>query len=80
MNSKHKVIQWNRTSKLVEKEVPRHMSEISRLSLMMTATIVYENMQEDFREKKYEALLSSLSIICFSFTNLASFIDARSLI
>lgn len=55
MNSKHKVTQWNRILKLVEKEVPRHLSEMYRSNLMpMTATIVYENMQEDFREKEME--------------------------
>lgn len=53
MNSKHKIIQWNRTSKRIGKEAPRLLLEMSPLSLMvMTAMTVYENNMRDFREKK----------------------------
>lgn len=75
MNSKHKVIQWNKTLKPVEKEVPRHLPEMSRLSLMLTtATIVYENdMREDFRKEIWSVISLVVSHSnCFSFANLAS--------
>lgn len=44
MSSKHKIIQWNRTSKRIGKGALRLLLEMSPSSLtVMTATIVYEN-------------------------------------
>lgn len=81
MSSKHKIIQWNRTSKRIGKEVPRLLLEMSTLSLTpMTATTVYENDVRDFREKN-EALLSSLWVISnYLFTGLVSLAESIKLL
>lgn len=72
MNSKHKIIQWNRTSKRIGRQAPRLLLEMSPLSLMvMTAMTVYENNMRDFREKKRSVIILIMSHSNYLFAGLA---------
>lgn len=72
MNSKHKIIQWNRILKRIGKAAPRLLPEMSLLSLTaMTAMTVYENDMRDFREKKRSVIILFIGHSNYSFAGLA---------